>query len=289
MAPPHHAPIGPAPAPMRIGPREFAWGTRTYVMGVINVTPDSFSGDGLARRGPSAALEQARRMVDEGADLLDIGGESTRPGAAPVEPDDERRRVVPVVRALAAALPGVPLSIDTSKAAMAEAALDAGAHWVNDVSGLLADPSMGPLLARRGAPCVLMFNARGLPVRDPVAAAKEGLARCLAVARLAGLPDERLVLDPGFGFGLTAAQSIELLSRMAELRSFGRPLLAGTSRKSMIGAVLDLPVDQRLEGTAATVALAIANGADIVRVHDVKAMVRVARMADAVVRGWSPP
>ena len=277
-----------APAPIRIGPREFAWGERTYVMGILNATPDSFSGDGLLARGARAVAEQARRMVDEGADLLDLGGESTRPGAEGVDADEERRRVLPAVEAIAKAVPNTPLSIDTWKAAVAGDALDAGAHWVNDIRGLLQGPQgleMAALIAARGVPCVAMYNGRGSEVADPLVGARAGLERSLEVARAAGIPEERIVLDPGFGFGLTPLQSIELLRRMAELRTLGRPLLAGTSRKSMIGYVLDLPPEERLEGTAATVALSIANGADIVRVHDVRAMSRVARMADAVVRG----
>ena len=282
--------MNPAPAPIDIGPREFAWGERTYVMGILNVTPDSFSGDGLLRSGPLAIAEQARRMVDEGADMLDLGGESTRPEAEPVDREEERRRVLPAVEAVAKAAPNTPLSIDTWKAEVARDALEAGAHWVNDVRGLLPSPETGgpkmaSLIAARGVPCVAMYNARGSEVTDPLASARAGLQRSLEVARSAGIAAERIVLDPGFGFGLTPPQSIELLRRMAELRALGRPLLAGTSRKSMIGYVLDLRPEDRLEGTAATVALAIANGADIVRVHDVRAMSRVARMADAVVRG----
>lgn len=276
-----------APTPLRVGPREFVWGARTYVMGILNITTDSFSGDGLAHGGAAMAVERARRMADEGADMLDIGGESTRPGASPVSAGDERARVLPVIEALAAALPGMPLSIDTMKAGVAAAALDAGAHWVNDVSGLLHDPAMAALIAERGVPCVLMFNARYAErAGTPLADARAGLTRALASAGAAGIAGERVVLDPGFGFGLKADESIALLRGMGELRALGRPLLAGTSRKSMIGAVLDLPPEERLEGTAATVALAIAGGADIVRVHDIAAMVRVARMADAVVRGW---
>ncbi|HWO94234.1 MAG TPA: dihydropteroate synthase [Dehalococcoidia bacterium] len=277
-----------SPAPIRIGPRVFTWSARTYVMGILNMTPDSFSGDGLALRGIEAALETARRMVEAGADMLDVGGESTRPGAEPVGAEEEMRRVVPLIEALAKALPDVPISIDTWKAEVARAALQSGAHWVNDVWGFLGDSNMANVVAEHDVPCVLMFNGRGVKVHDVLNDAKAALRRSMEAAREAGVPADRIVLDPGFGFGITAEQSLELLRRLRELRELGRPLLAGTSRKSMIGAVLGLPVEARLEGTAATVALAIANGADIVRVHDVQEMTRVARMADAIVRGWRP-
>jgi dihydropteroate synthase len=274
-------PIPRLPPPLTIGRLQLTWGARTYVMGILNVTPDSFSGDGFAG-DPAGAVARARQMEREGADLLDLGGESTRPGATPVGVEQELERVTPVLEALRGRL-GIPVSIDTTKAMVAEAALDLGAELINDVSGLAADPAMAPLVARRRVPVVVMHRQRAGPgdiVADVLAGLRAGCAR----AEQAGIPLEHVIVDPGFGFGKTAAESLEVLRRLPELRALGRPLLVGTSRKSMIGRTLDLPPGERLEGTAATMALAIAGGADMLRVHDVLAMVRVARMADAVVR-----
>jgi dihydropteroate synthase len=272
------------------------WGQRTFVMGILNITPDSFSRDGLAAPGAGAvdvvraAVARAQRMVEEGADLLDIGGESTRPatvGEPPLRAEEERARVVPVIAALAAALPPhVILSVDTYKASVAAAALDAGAALVNDIWGLRADPDMAALVAERGVPVILMSNLRGQQRRDPLADVTRQLAGSLELALSAGIGWDKIILDPGFGFGLAGAENLPVLARLGELRALGRPLLAGTSRKSHIGLVLGTDVDDRVEGTAATVALAIAQGAEMVRVHDVRQMARVARMADAVVRGW---
>jgi dihydropteroate synthase len=284
-------------APMMWSRHRLDWGQRTYIMGILNVTPDSFSRDGLAPEGAdrervvAAAVEQARRMVADGADMLDIGGESTRPvteGAAPLPEEIERARVIPVIQALAAVLPPeIILSIDTYKASVARTALDAGATLVNDIWGLRADPGMARLIAERGVPVILMSNVRGQPRRDPLSDVTRQLAGSLQMALDAGIAWEKIILDPGFGFGLAGAENLQVLARLSELRALGRPILSGTSRKSHIGLVLGTEVEDRLEGTAATVALAIAQGADIVRVHDVKQMARVARMADAVVRGWS--
>ena len=289
-------PLPAAPAPTAWGRHSLTWGQRTYVMGIVNVTPDSFSRDGLVFDGMSstevvqAAVEKARRMVEDGADLLDIGGESTRPsttGEPPLAAEIEIERVVPVIAALRAALPpSVIISIDTYKAATAAAALDAGADLVNDVWGLRADPELADLVAARGVPVVLMSNLRGTERHEPVADVTRALASSVGRALAAGIPWERLILDPGFGFGLQGEENLRVLARLAELRAFGRPLLVGTSRKSHIGLVLGTPVDDRMEGTAATVTLAIANGADIVRVHDVRQMARVVKMTDAVVRGF---
>jgi dihydropteroate synthase len=281
--------------PLTVGPRTFAWGERTYLMGVINVSPESFSGDGLA--GVDAAVAQARRFVEQGADLLDVGGQSTRPAASQttrggfdeLTPEEEIRRVVPVIERLVAEL-GAPVSVDTYKAPVARAALAAGAHLLNDIWGFRCDASLAVLCVEFGVPAVVMHNQRGREQQDVIAGARAGLEESVAIAERAGLARERLIADPGFGFGWTPEQNIELLRRLGELRDLGLPLLVGTSRKSTIGAVLGgAPVGQRLFGSAATVALAIANGADIVRVHDVAAMRDVARMADAVVRGWSAP
>ncbi len=277
---------------MRIGPRTFTWGARTYVMGVINVSPESFSGDGVTSVDDAAA--QARRFVAEGADILDVGGQSTRPGAAATEagfdeiaPDEEIRRVLPAIERLRAELPGTPISIDTYKPAVAEAALAAGAHLLNDIWGLRRDAALARIAAAAGVPVVVMHNQRGRASRDVMASVLEGLRESLRIAADAGVPAERVIADPGFGFGWTPAQNIEMLRRFGELQALGVPLLAGTSRKSTIGSVLGgAPVEERAFGTAATVALAIAAGADIVRVHDVAVMKQVALVADAVVRGW---
>lgn len=276
------------------------WGERTLIMGIVNVTPDSFSGDGLGRPAGAtvaAAVAQATAMVADGADVLDVGGESTRPGGEPVPADEEIERVMPVIEALRAAL-DVPISVDTSKAAVADAALRAGADLVNDVWALAADDGMAAVVAAARVPVVLMHNrsARATvtatigghydDVRydDVVAAVRAGLAARVAAAVAAGVDPARIVLDPGIGFGKTPAQNLELLDRTDELRALGYPLLVGPSRKSFIGQILDLPAHDRVEGTAAAVAVAIARGADIVRVHDVRAMARVARMTDAIVR-----
>jgi dihydropteroate synthase len=276
----------PQPQPIVIGGRQFRWGERTYIMGVINVTPDSFAGDGLGY-DVSAAVARALRMREEGADIVDVGGESTRPGFEPVPLEEELRRVVPAVRLLSREL-DIPVSVDTYKAAVAQAALEAGASLINDIHGLRHDPQMAPLAARYRVPVVAMHNQRGRPFRGVVQDVLAGWRESLRLAEEAGLPREMVILDPGFNFGWQPEQALEMLRRLGELReASGRPLLVGTSRKSTIGLVLGgLPVEERLEGTAATVALAIAQGADIVRVHDVKEMARVARMADAIVRGW---
>jgi dihydropteroate synthase len=271
--------------PMTIGGRQFIWGRRTYIMGVVNVTPDSFSGDGLAY-DMAAAVNQAVRMCRDGADMIDVGGESTRPGFQPVPADEEIGRTVPVIERLLGEV-DVPVSIDTYKAEVARAALDAGACLVNDVHGFRREPEVAAVAAEFDVPAVAMHNQRGREFHDVIGDITAGFVESLRIARERGLPDERVIFDPGFNFGWTEEQALEMLRRLGELRTLGRPLLVGTSRKSTIGVVLGLPVEDRLEGTAATVALAIANGADIVRIHDVKEMSRVARMADAVVRGWT--
>jgi dihydropteroate synthase len=272
------------PAALQVGPRTFTWGERTYLMGVVNLSPDSFSGDGLSAGSQLAqAVALAERMVDEGADMIDLGPESTRPGHDPLVPEVAWERLEPVLKALAGRLP-VGISVDTYHAEVARQALDFGADAINDIHGLRFDPAMAGVVAASGKPCVLMHNQRG---RDPgpvFPLLTAGLRESLRLAEQAGIPRERIILDPGFGFGWTVEENLEMLRDLRRLRALGQPLLIGTSRKSTIGKVLDLPVDDRLEGTAATVALAIANGADIVRVHDVRAMKRVAVMTDAVVR-----
>jgi len=264
---------------------------RTLVMGILNVTPDSFY-DGGRFADPDRAVERARAMAAEGADIIDVGGESTRPNADPVPAQEELRRVIPVIRALVREIE-VPISIDTYKAEVARAALAEGATMVNDISGLRFDPRMAEVVAEFGASVVIM-HTRGTPKTmqlnphydDVVREVRDYLARSCERALAAGVRPEGIWIDPGFGFGKTVQHNLTLLARLRELRSLGFPILVGTSNKSMIGRVLGLDVNERQEGTAATVAVAIANGADAVRVHDVAAMVRVARMTDAVVRGW---
>ncbi len=280
------------PAPLAIGPRTFTWGTRTFIVGIVNVTPDSFSGDGLLAAGDdpvAAALALARKMVDEGADLLDVGGESSRPGHAAVDAAAEAGRVVPVIRALREALPDVPLSIDTTKPSVAAAALDAGAHLLNDVWGVAEDDGIARVAAERGVPLVLMHNRAEARYAALMAEIVADLQRAQERAVRAGVPWERLIVDPGFGFGKAPPHNLALLRELAALRLLGRPVLLGTSRKSTLGRVLDLPPDERVEATVATTVLGIAAGVDLVRVHDVRPNVRAARMADAVVRGWRPP
>ncbi|MDA1348342.1 MAG: dihydropteroate synthase [Chloroflexi bacterium] len=277
-------------ATTRVGDASFVWGTKTYVMGVVNVTPDSFSGDGIGG-DVEAAVRQALRFQEWGADIIDVGGESTRPGsiyegAGPISEQDELARAIPVVEAIAVEL-DIPVSIDTYKARVAEAAVAAGAQMINDIWGFTRDPEMRHVAAETGVPVVLMHNQDHTDYDDLVPNVINGLRELAERAVDAGVDLQNIVLDPGMGFGKTADHNLEILRRLAEFRTLNRPLLVGMSRKSTIGYVLDLPVDDRVEGTAATVALSIANGADIVRVHDVKEMARVARMSDAVVRGWS--
>ncbi len=262
---------------------EFQWGARTYVMAVLNITPDSFSGDGLGG-DVAAAVEQARRFEAEGADMLDIGAESSRPGAEPLSEAEELARLLPSLRAVRRATT-LPISVDTCHAGTAAAALEAGADMVNDIWGLRAEPEIAQAAARHGAPVVAMHNQRGREHRDVASDIRAGLRESLSIGRAAGIPAGHMILDPGFGFGWKPEQNLEMLRRLPELWDLEMPLLVGVSRKSTIGLVLDLPVEDRLEGTAAAVALSIAGGADIVRVHDVREMVRVVRMADAIVRG----
>lgn len=276
--------------PIDIGKRRFQWGERTFVMGIINVTPDSFSGDGLGRN-VDAAVEQALRFQDEGADIVDVGGESTRPpsvygGAAPIPEALELERVIPVIEALTASLE-IPVSVDTYKAAVAQKAIEAGAAMINDVWGFRRDADMARVAADSGVAAVLMHNQPHTRYADLVPNVVAALRRMTDDAMAAGVKRENIILDPGIGFGKTPEHNLEIMRRLGEFGALDAPLLVGMSRKSTIGYVLDLPIDQRIEGTAATVALSIAGGADIVRVHDVAQMARVARMSDAIVRGWS--
>ena len=269
------------------------WGQRTYVMGVINVTPDSFSGDGIVEETltPDAiatrAVALAQQFVAEGATMIDIGGESTRPNFAPIPVEEELARILPVIQALNAALPKeVMISIDTYKAEVARQALDTGACIINDIWALRHDPTMAALASERDVPIVLMANMRGYRKHEIVSDVVRFLVHSIDLALEASIAWERIIVDPGIGFGTTPEENLTLLRRLGELRALGRPILLGTSRKSTIGLVLGgLPASERLEGTAATIALGIAQGADIVRVHDVHEMMRVVKMSDAVVRG----
>jgi dihydropteroate synthase len=266
----------------RCGNMEFRWGERTYIMGIVNVDPDSFSGDGL--RDAESAVAQGKRFAAEGADIIDVGGESTRPGFEPVSAEEELKRVLPVIERLTSEL-SVPVSIDTYKSEVARQAVAAGAYMINDVWELKRDPKLAQVAAEEGMPLVISQNQRGSPFQDFFPELMASLKKSIQIALDAGVDWNNIIVDPGVGFGKTVEQNVEIVRRLAELKALGRPVLLGTSRKSFIGHVLDLPVDQRLEGTAATVAIGIANGADIVRVHDVVQMVRVARMSDAIVRG----
>jgi len=284
------------------------WGSRTYIMGILNLTPDSFSGDGLLKKGSTsddigvdlgAILETARNLVEYGADILDVGGESTRPGAQLVGGDEEMARVLPVIDVLAANL-DVIISIDTYKAKVAEAAIQHGAHMINDVWGLHADPDLAGVVAKYRVPVILMHNRSswahaeikerlgghyvGIPYDNLVEDVKRELMESVSIARSAGIPDNQIILDPGIGFGKSVEQNLELIDRLSEIKALGFPILLGPSRKSFIGYTLNLPPDQRLEGTAAAVSIAIARGVDIVRIHDVPFMSRVVRMTDAIVR-----
>ena len=274
---------------MRIGAREFEFGTRTFVMGILNTSPDSFSGDGLG--DPAQAVQRALDQVEAGAHLIDVGGQSTRPGSEALPEDVEIRRVVPVIERLVAETQ-VPVSVDTFKPQVARVALDAGAAMVNDISGLSWGDEMARLCSARKVPVVLM-HILGTPrtmqdnphYEDVTGEIAAYFRRQLQVAESAGLSRDQVILDPGIGFGKKVEHNLEILRRLSELRALGLPLLVGPSRKSFIGHVLNLPPEERIEGTAAAVSLAIAGGADIVRVHDVKEMARVCRMADAIVRG----
>ena len=292
--------------PLQIGSQLFEWGSRTYLMGILNVTPDSFSGDGLmpsvlsAREGLDRALAQAGAFLAAGADILDIGGESTRPGSNVVEAEEELERVIPVISAIAREYPSAVISVDTYKARVAAEALSAGAHIVNDVWGLRADSDLAAVVAKNQAPVILMHNRstpanariqeklggryEGMHYTDLVADVCAELMESVSLARQAGLSEDKIILDPGIGFGKTTQQNLELVNRLADIRALGFPILLGPSRKSFIGYTLNLPPDQRIEGTAAAVAVGIARGADIIRVHDVAVMARVVRMTDAMVR-----
>ena len=303
---------------LQVGNFTFKWGSRAYIMGILNITPDSFSGDGLMSLSPSGrgvrrraepvevgegeshALEQEKQFLENGADILDIGGESTRPGSQPVTADEELARVVPVIEIIHKNFPDTLISIDTSKAEVAEAGFKAGASILNDVWALRADPQLASVAAVFRVPVILMHNRSNpasVEVRERLGNAyigseyenliedvKRELLVSVEIAKKAGVEESRLIVDPGIGFGKKREHNLELINRLDEIRALGYPVLLGTSRKSFIGFTLDLPADQRVEGTAATVAVGITRGADIIRAHDVKEMARVAKMTDAIVR-----
>ena len=282
--------------------KTFQWGTKTYVMGILNATPDSFSGDGVLQFDEFVewAVAQAIQFAEDGADIIDIGGESTRPGSAPVTAAEEKARVLPIIRAVRKAV-SLPISVDTYRADVARAALDAGADWVNDVWGLRMDSQMAAVVAERGCPVVIMHNRSrpkdvaqteqlggryvGVEYDDLFGDILRELQASIDLALAAGVSPAQIIIDPGIGFGKTVEQNLALVNRLDRFKTLGYPILLGTSRKSFIGYTLDLPPDDRVEGTAATVAIGIDRGADIIRVHDVKVMARVAKMTDALVRG----
>jgi dihydropteroate synthase len=290
---------------LQIGNHAFKWGSKTYVMGILNITPDSFSGDGILTKNDTvqAAVEQARAFLSDGAEILDVGGESTRPGSEPVNAEEETERVIPVIEAIVNEFPDAIISIDTYKARVAEASFRSGANILNDVWGLRADPELASVAAAFRVPVILMHN-RSNPASVEVRAqlgnaylgstyenlmedVKRELLYSVDLAVKAGIEESHIILDPGIGFGKTREHNLELINRLEEVRALGFPVLLGPSRKSFIGFTLDLPADQRVEGTAATVAVGITRGADIIRVHDVKEMTRVAKMSDAIVRNPS--
>ena len=306
------------PYALQVGNHTFNWGSRTYVMGILNITPDSFSGDGLIPplpvgvpsgddkdkgEGELRTLQQAKEFLANGADILDVGGESTRPGSEPVGVDEELERVLPAIQRIAKEFPNALISIDTYKARVAEEAFKAGAHILNDVWGLRADPELAAIAAKYRVPVILMHNRSnpasvevraqlgnayiGSEYQNLIEDVKRELLVSVELAKKAGIEETHIILDPGVGFGKTREHNLELINRLDEIRTLGYPVLLGASRKSFIGFTLDLPADQRVEGTAATVAIGIARGADIVRVHDVKEMARVAKMTDAIVRNKS--
>jgi len=281
---------------------QFQWKNKTYIMGIINATPDSFSGDGVfsVRKYIERTVNQAVEFVDNGADIIDIGGESTRPGSAPVSAQEEIRRVIPLIKAVRSGTRHTPISVDTYRAEVAQAALDAGANWVNDVWGLRMDANLANVVAKANCPVVLMHNRSqpkdvaqtkklggryiGVEYDDLIADIIRELQTSVDIALSHGILPENIIIDPGIGFGKTVEQNLEIVNRLDEFKTMGYPILLGSSRKSFIGYTLNLPPDERIEGTAATVAIGIARGANIVRVHDVRVMSRVARMTDALVR-----
>lgn len=268
---------------IKSGKHEMKLGTRTYIMGILNVTPDSFS-DGGKYNGVDAALKHAKDMILEGADIIDVGGESTRPGSSEVGAAEELERVLPVVERLVKEI-DVLISVDTYKAAVAEKALEAGAHIINDIWGLQREPEIAAVAAKYNAPVIMMHNQNGTDYeKDIMEEMCDFFKKSIEIALKAGVKKENIILDPGIGFGKTPEQNMIVMSRLGELNDLGYPILLGTSRKSMIGKILDLPAEERTEGTVATTVMGIMQGIDIVRVHDIKENFRAAKVTDAIVR-----
>ena len=268
---------------MIIGNKNFKLGEKTYIMGILNITPDSFS-DGGKFNSKDEALKQVEKLIKEGADIIDVGGESTRPNHIPVSEEEEARRVVPIIKIIKENF-DIPITIDTYKGSVAEAAIKAGADLINDVWGFKKDPYMKEVAAKYNVPCCLMHNRFNSEYsKDLIEEIKSDLKESIELALEAGVKKENIILDPGIGFVKTYEENLETMDRLEELMDLGYPMLLGTSRKSMIGTALNLPVDQRVEGTVATTAIGIVNGCDFIRVHDVKENSRVAKMTDALVR-----
>ena len=262
------------------------WGLRTYVMGIINVSPDSFSGDGFDS-DIQGVIDQGLRFQTEGADILDLGAQSTRPGYQEITDDEELRRLMPALEGLIDTV-DIPISVDTHKPVIAKAAIETGASIINDIWGLKYNPDIALISAEYGTPIVMMHNQSTTDYSDLIPNMLESLNNSINLALQSGVAKRNIIIDPGIGFGKTPDQNLEIIKRLKEFLTLGYPILIGTSRKSTIGYILDAPPDQRIEGTASTIALSIAEGVDIIRVHDVKEMVKVSRMTDAIVRGWRP-
>lgn len=268
---------------------DFDFGSRTYIMGILNVTPDSFSNDGIYK-DVDRSVRQAEMLAEQGADIIDIGGESTRPGAASVTVEEEINRTIPVIKRIAKSI-GIPISIDTRKSEVARLSLDNGASMINDITGLESDEKMAGVAAEYGARVVLM-HIKGDPLtmqdnptyENLIQEIKDKLRRLIQKAEEAGIKKENIIIDPGLGFGKTAEHNLEILKQLAVFKGLGRPVMVGPSRKSFIGKLLGVEPDKRIFGTAASVAIAIKNGADIIRAHDVKEIKQVAILADAIVR-----
>ena len=262
------------------------WGLRTYVMGIINVSPDSFSGDGFDC-DIQGVIDQGLRFQTEGADILDLGAQSTRPGYQEITDDEELRRLMPALEGLIDTV-DIPISVDTHKPVIAKAAIETGASIINDIWGLKYNPDIALISAEYETPIVMMHNQSTTDYSDLIPNMLESLNNSINLALQSGVAKRNIIIDPGIGFGKTPDQNLEIIKRLKEFLTLGYPILIGTSRKSTIGYILDAPPDQRIEGTASTIALSIAEGVDIIRVHDVKEMVKVSRMTDAIVRGWRP-
>ena len=265
---------------MKIGNREFPLGEKSYVMGILNVTPDSFS-DGGKFNQIDAALKHAEEMIRDGADVIDIGGESTRPGYTKISDEEETDRVVPVIEAVKKEF-GIPISVDTYKSGVAEAAAQAGADLINDIWGLKYDPHMSEVIAKSGLACCLMHNRDNTEYRNFMEDMKQDLRETIALAKAAGIADDKIILDPGVGFAKSYENNLEVIRRLKEFNELKYPVLLGTSRKSVIGLTLDLPAAERVEGTIVTTVMAVEAGCMFVRVHDVKENHRAIQMAEAI-------